>query len=115
MGINDPGWLAQNKKIKTVVFDASFACARPTSCFYWFYGCKNLVNIKGIENLNTEKVTVMYSMFEKCSALTSLDLTNFNTANVTDMSNMFYDCSTLTTIYASDKFVTIQEIGRAHV
>ena len=107
-GHNKPGWYNKREKIKTVVFDASFACARPTSCFYWFYGCKNLVNIKGIENLNTEKVTVMYSMFEKCSALTSLDLTNFNTANVTDMSNMFYDCSTLTTIYASDKFVTIQ-------
>ena len=107
-GHNKPGWYDKREKIKTVVFDASFACARPTSCFYWFYGCKNLVNIKGIENLNTEKVTVMYSMFEKCSALTSLDLTNFNTANVTDMSNMFYECSTLTTIYASDKFVTIQ-------
>ena len=108
-GDNKPGWYyTQKEKIKTVVFDASFACARPTSCFYWFYGCKNLVNIKGIENLNTEKVTMMYSMFEKCSALTSLDLTNFNTANVTDMSNMFYDCSTLTTIYASDKFVTSQ-------
>ena len=107
-GHNKPGWYDKREKIKTVVFDASFACARPTSCFYWFYGCKNLVNIKGIENLNTEKVTMMYSMFEKCSALTSLDLTNFNTANVTDMSNMFYDCSTLTTIYASDKFVTIQ-------
>ena len=107
-GDNKPGWYDKREKIKTVVFDASFACARPTSCFYWFYGCKNLVNIKGIENLNTEKVTMMYSMFEKCSALTSLDLTNFNTANVTDMSNMFYDCSTLTTIYASDKFVTIQ-------
>ena len=107
-GHNKPEWYDKREKIKTVVFDASFACARPTSCFYWFYGCKNLVNIKGIENLNTEKVTMMYSMFEKCSALTSLDLTNFNTANVTDMSNMFYDCSTLTTIYASDKFVTIQ-------
>ena len=108
VGYNKPGWYDKREKIKTVVFDASFACARPTSCFYWFYGCKNLVNIKGIENLNTEKVTVMYSMFEKCSALTSLDLTNFNTANVTDMSNMFYECSTLTTIYTSDKFVTIQ-------
>ena len=107
-GYNKPGWYDKREKIKKVVFDASFACARPTSCFYWFYGCKNLVNIKGIENLNTEKVTMMYSMFEKCSALTSLDLTNFNTANVTDMSNMFYDCSTLTTIYASDKFVTRQ-------
>ena len=107
-GINDPGWLAQNKKIKTVVFDASFANARPTSCFYWFCLCSNLTTIEGIEYLNTEKVTNMNSMFDRCSALTSLDLTSFNTANVTDMSGMFNGCSALTTIYASDKFVTGQ-------
>ena len=107
-GINDPGWLAQNKKIKTVVFDASFANARPTSCFYWFCLCSNLTTIEGIEYLNTEKVTNMNSMFDRCSALTSLDLTSFNTANVTDMSGMFNGCSALTTIYASDKLVTGQ-------
>ena len=107
-GINDPGWLAQNKKIKTVVFDASFANARPTSCFYWFCLCSNLTTIEGIEYLNTEKVTNMNSMFDRCSALTSLDLTSFNTANVTDMNYMFIGCSALTTIFVSDKFVTSQ-------
>ena len=107
-GINDPGWLAQNKKIKTVVFDASFANARPTSCFYWFCLCSNLTTIEGIEYLNTEKVTNMNSMFDRCSALTSLDLTNFNTAKVTDMNYMFIGCSALTTIFVSDKFVTNQ-------
>ena len=107
-GINDPGWLAQNKKIKTVVFDASFANARPTSCFYWFCLCSNLTTIEGIENLNTENVTNMNSMFDRCSALTLLDLTNFNTAKVTDMNYMFIGCSALTTIFVSDKFVTSQ-------
>ena len=107
-GINDPGWLAQNKKIKTVVFDASFANARPTSCFYWFCLCSNLTTIEGIEYLNTEKVTNMNSMFDRCSALTLLDLTNFNTAKVTDMNYMFIGCSALTTIFVSDKFVTSQ-------
>ena len=105
---NDPGWLAQNKKIKTVVFDASFANARPTSCFYWFCLCSNLTTIEGIEYLNTEKVTNMNSMFDRCSALTSLDLTNFNTAKVTDLNYMFIGCSALTTIFVSDKFVTSQ-------
>ena len=108
VGINDPGWLAQNKKIKTVVFDASFACASPTSCRYWFCVCPNLTTIEGIEYLNTEKVMNMNSMFDRCSALTSLDLTNFNTAKVTDMSYMFMGCSALTTIFVSDKFVTDQ-------
>ena len=106
VGTNNPGWLAQKEKIKKVVFDASFANARPTSCHYWFAVCSNLTTIEGIEYLNTEKVTDMNSMFFHCSSLTSLDLSNFNTANVTDMGYMFNGCSALTTIYASDKFVT---------
>lgn len=127
-----PGWSAQKANIKLVVFDSSFANARPTSCYKWFYDCSNLKAIKGIEYLNTEKVGRMRFMFYGCRALTSLDLTNFNTARVEDMCNMFKNCSALTsldltsfntvfvtnmsimfsgcsaltTIYASDKFVT---------
>ena len=103
-----PKWFAQRDKIKTVVFDASFANARPTSCYYWFCFCYNLTTIEGIEYLNTEKVTNMKDMFYRCSALTSLDLSNFNTENVTDMKEMFCSCSALTTIFVSDKFVTGQ-------
>ena len=105
-GRSNPKWYDQKEKIKKVVFDASFASARPTSCYYWFTGCSNLTTIEGIEYLNTEKVTDMICMFFHCSSLTSLDLSNFNTANVTDMGYMFNGCSALTTIYASDKFVT---------
>ena len=104
-GTFDPGWLAQKEKIKKVVFDASFANARPTSCYYWFSKCSNLTTIEGIEYLNTENVTNMCYMFGS-SALTSLDLTKFNTEKVEDMKYMFYRCSALTTIFASDKFVT---------
>ena len=107
-GNNEPGWLTQKENIYKVVFDASFANARPTSCYYWFCGCSKLTDIEGIENLNTENVTNMNSMFDRCSALTSLDLTNFNTAKVSDMSYMFMGCSALTTIFVSDKFVMDQ-------
>ena len=95
VGITDPGWRTHKNEIKKVVFDASFANARPTSCYYWFYECKNLVNIEGIENLNTEKVTNMALMFASCSDLTSLDVTKFNTANVTTLMSMFSNCSSL--------------------
>ena len=107
-GASEPGWLTYKNEIKEVVFNASFANARPTSCYYWFSSCKNLTDIEGIENLNTENVTNMNSMFDRCSALTSLDLTNFNTAKVSDMSYMFMGCTALTTIFVSDKFVTNQ-------
>ena len=105
-GGNTPEWISKNSYVKKVVFDASFANARPTSCFSWFRGCENLTTIEGIEYLNTENVENMSSMFRDCYALESLDLSSFNTAKVTSMSRMFYICKALTTIYASDKFVT---------
>ena len=108
VGGSDPEWKTLGTNVNKVVFNASFANARPTSCYYWFCGCSKLTDIEGIENLNTENVTNMNSMFDRCSALTSLDLTNFNTAKVSDMSYMFMDCSALTTIFVSDKFVTDQ-------
>ena len=107
-GENNPEWISKNSYVKKVVFDASFANARPTSCFSWFRGCENLTTIEGIEYLNTENVENMSSMFRYCYALESLDLSSFNTAKVTSMSRMFYICKALTTIYASDNFVTNQ-------
>ena len=93
VGNNKPDWYSRNDKIKKVVFDASFANARPTSCYSWFRECRNLTHIEGMENLNTEMVTTMEGMFCECNHLTSLDVTNFNTANVTNMSSMFQSCS----------------------
>ena len=118
--------------ISKVVFDASFANARPTSCYKWFDMCTSLTEIEGIENLHTENVTNMGSMFSGCYVLNPLDVSNFNTQNVenmsymfscceglnsldlskfdtqkvTNMNSMFWNSSALTTIYASDKFVT---------
>ena len=107
-GGNTPEWISKNSYVKKVVFDASFANTRPTSCLSWFRGCENLTTIEGIEYLNTENVENMSFMFWDCYALESLDLSSFNTAKVTSMSRMFYICKALTTIYASDKFVTNQ-------
>ena len=107
-----PGWfvgdefLINKNRIEKVVFDASFAAARPTSCFCWFAGCMELKTIEGIEYLNTENVTDLSLMFFLCNSLTKLDVSNFNTKKVTTMSGMFSGCSNLTTIYVSDKFVT---------
>ena len=96
----EPEWRMQ--KIRTVVFDASFAYARPTSCSHWFKDCIYLTRIEGIWNLNTENVTDMSSMFLGCSSLSSLDLTNFDTGNVTDMSRMFQNCYDLTSLDVSN-------------
>ena len=77
------------------MFDASFANARPTSCYAWFQNFENLKQIAGIENLNTANVTDMSNMFKNCSNLAKLDVTHFNTAKVTTMNSMFTRCSNL--------------------
>ncbi|MCW4083645.1 BspA family leucine-rich repeat surface protein [Segatella copri] len=102
VGNNTPEWSTQKDDINKVVFDASFANARPTSCYKWFDGCANLTDIEGIENLNTEKVTNMGSMFSACYVLTSLDVSNFNTQNVENMNDMFWNCLSLTSLNVSN-------------
>ncbi len=129
----DPDWYKNHASaIKTVVFDESFADARPTRCYQWFLFCRALTDIQGIKNLNTSEVTDMGNMFngcsslttldlsgfntqkvnwmnrmfEGCSQLTTLDLSSFNTAKVKEMNNMFYYCKSLTTIYVSGSFTT---------
>ena len=101
-GDSIPAWNKSINNIPRVVFDASFANARPTTCYAWFKDFTNLTQIEGIENLNTEKVTNMRSMFSGCICLKSLDVTNFNTANVKDMRDMFYDCRNLAELNLSN-------------
>ena len=123
---NFPGWETDgtNANVTKVVFDPSFANARPMTTYAWFYGMRNLESITGISYLNTSEVTnmeymfyycesltnldlssfdthnvfVMESMFNRCNSLSSLDLTSFNTANVTDMREMFSACYSLTSL-----------------
>ena len=97
-GTSLPKWYSEGSNITQVVFESSFADARPKSCSRWFNIFRNLTTITGIENLNTSEVTNMRSMFNSCSSLTSLDLSHFDTNQVTDMSFMFCGCSSLTSL-----------------
>ena len=123
-GMESPAWLANKDVITKVVFDPTFANARPTTCKDWFKGCMKLTNIEGIKYLNTsqvtdmqfmfytclrlqtpdfsgfdtQKVTNMYSMFASCYSFESLDISNFNTSEVTNMSYMFSNCDALTSL-----------------
>ena len=94
-GKNFPEWMKHSLGITKVVFDTSFANARPTSCYKWFWWCDKLKQVEGIKNLNTKEVTDMVNMFCDCRDLSSLDVSGFNTGKVTDMSGMFYDCISL--------------------
>lgn len=94
--------LSGNADITTVVFDPSFAAARPTSTYFWFNRMTGLKEIIGLEYLNTSNVTNMLDMFAECSSLTSIDVSNFNTSNVTTMCGMFWGCSSLTNLDVSN-------------
>ena len=96
-----PQWKNIETTVKKVVFNASFANAKPTICYAWFYNNSNLTTIEGLEYLNTEDVTNMGFMFDGCSALKSLNLSKFNTAKVTSMKNMFNNCSALKSLNLS--------------
>lgn len=102
-----PGWTDNYNNdyydyIYNVVFDKSFANARPVSLQYWFYYLRSLSSITGIENLNTSETLTMKAMFSMCKSLTTLDLRHFNTNKVNNSETMFNYCIELTTIYCND-------------
>ena len=120
----DDEWEESCSLVRKVVFDPSFADARPTSTNSWFASMRiDYESIIGIENLNTsevidmqymfsecgiskldlssfntEKVTNMFMMFGGCSDMKSLDLSSFNTEKVTNMGEMFQGCKNLTSL-----------------
>ncbi len=107
-GSNDTEWekAGVHENVTKVIFDPSFAEARPTTTYSWFYNMQRLLTIEGMEYLNTSEVTNMAYMFTDCTQLRSLDLSAFNTSKVTWMTYMFLGCTLLRTIYVGDGWST---------
>ena len=101
-GNKEPGWHDYfiSKEITSsvikVVFDPSFADARPKSCYGWFkdfdrffeHNYDNRCSID-LNNLNTSEVTTMSYMFSHCPIYYGIDFNKFNTKNVRSMRGMF--------------------------
>ncbi|MBQ9465427.1 MAG: BspA family leucine-rich repeat surface protein [Muribaculaceae bacterium] len=83
----------------------SFASVKPTSTAYWFY-FYNMVELTGLENLDTSDVTDMHHMFGGAQKITSLDVSSLDTGKVTDMGDMFFNGFELTEIIGLDCFDT---------
>ena len=103
-GGSNPSWSTDgtNVNVTKVVFDPTFAQARPTSTVGWFYHMDNLQSITGISFLNTSEVTNMSYMFQYCGLLTSIDVSHFNTEKVLSMAYMFGNCVGLTSLDVSN-------------
>ena len=120
--------------ITTITVDASCTNCSEENISALFYKFVDLQTINNIENIKTDAVKYLGSMFQNCTSLQTLDLSSWNTENVTSMSGMFRsctslqtldissfntgkvdamgymfkDCSSLTTIYVSDGWSTDQ-------
>ncbi len=101
-----PQWKSVAKDVKKVVFDKSFAKYKPKTTARWFEDFAFVTEFSGIENLKTDEVKDMTSMFKNCVSLTTVDLSGFDTKNVAYLGELFSGCVNLTTIFASDKWTT---------
>ena len=90
-----------NFRTKITNINLTGAVHLPVNSSWLFSGCTSLTSIVNCTNLDTSNVTNMSSMFDSCSALTSLDISSFNTSKVTNMSFMFNKCSALTSLDVS--------------
>ena len=94
-GDNNPDWYRDNtcQSITRVVFDSSFAGARPTTTYGWFSDMENLQSISGTQYFNTIETTNMKYMFSGAgSSSVSINLSFLKTDNVKYMTGMFCNC-----------------------
>ena len=84
--------------ITTVTIDGSCKNFSGTSLNSLFSCFSGLTTINGLDNLNTVGVQDIRYMFQRCSKLTSLDLSSWNTENVEMTGSLFNGCSELTTV-----------------
>ena len=69
-------WISYVDSIKEVKIADEIV---PRTTAMWFQGLKNLTKISNIQNLKTDKVASMESMFDGCTSLEEVDVSGFNT------------------------------------
>ena len=64
-----------------------------------FNGCKTLVNINPLKDLDIKYITSMNGIFNGCNSLKDIKpLENWNVSKIEDLSYLFYSCKSLTDI-----------------
>ncbi len=84
------------RSLETLILGSGFTAESVSgSLEAMFSGCESLKTLD-LSTFNTQNVTSMYFMFNRCKALETLTFgPAFSTANVTNMNSMFYDCESL--------------------
>jgi len=86
-----------NQYLDSVLFSDELNTDNLTDMGSMFSGCSSLTSID-LTKINTKNVQNMNSLFEGCYSLTSIDLSNFSFNNIKYTYNMFYNCSLLKSI-----------------
>ena len=82
------------------------SCGTVKQCSEMFYGCSNLKEIVGLEQLDMSKVRDISGMFQKCYHLIVIDGSqDWALKNVKTCENLFCDCGSLTIIKNIDNFI----------
>ena len=84
-----PTWNENATEVLTVRFETAI---KPTSCYSWFENMGNLVEIKNLEAVYTDKCDSMENMFRGCNCLIAVDTKHFDTKNFSTMAYMFFGC-----------------------
>ena len=63
-----------------------------------FNGCKVLREVKGIDELNLTKCTVMSGMFANCSSMTAFNTNKWHLDSVNNCEGMFQNCALVTSL-----------------
>jgi hypothetical protein len=105
----EPEWFGNGVcfSVNHVVFDESFAQARPTMTHSWIREMP-ITEVEGLEYLNTSEVTNTDAMFFY-SSIEHLDLSNMDISNVYDSEYMLYGCSALKSLSLSSSMENLGE------
>ncbi|MGM0168896.1 hypothetical protein IGI39_004651 [Enterococcus sp. AZ135] len=93
-------WREYNEVIKKIIFEGPVQANESSSGL--FYRLSSVVEIEGMELLDTSNVTDMNGMFGFMGNLETLDVSHFDTSNVTNMSNLFGSSSKISALDLSN-------------
>ena len=82
------------KSAKAIIADESAVLPEDCSSLFENFSAREI----DLSKADTSNVKNMYSMFQFCYYLTSVNLSNFNTKNVTNMAYLFYGCAHLESV-----------------
>ena len=100
-----------SKHILKITIDESCSACPNTTMQYLLKSYVYLLEVVGLEHLNTSIVTNMTDFFFRDFELSTVDVSGFHTENVSNMMSMFSGCRSLTSIKGLDKLKNAKDVS----